>query len=126
MKNVVISLIMFIIMIIGITFSLKYLNKASHDLGRLNDEMEQYITDSNWDKAYKSSIEYTEKWKDYSKNIKLFIDHQEMDKIETEIWKLPQYIKEMTKDESLATVHVLKFLVGHISELEKVNIQNIF
>ncbi len=126
MKKVAISLILLLIMVIGITFSIKYLNKASHDLGRLNDEMEQYITDSDWDKAYKASIEYTEKWKEYSKTIKLFIDHQEMDKIEMELWKLPQYIKEMTKDESLASVHVLKFLVDHISELEKVNIQNIF
>lgn len=126
MKNVVISLIILFIMVIGITFSVKYLNKVTHDLGKLNDEIEQYITDSNWDKAYNSSIEYSEKWKDYSKKIKLFLDHQEMDKIEMELWKLPQYIKEMTKDEALASVHVLKFLVDHISELEKVNIQNLF
>lgn len=112
-------------MVINIAFSLNYLNKASDDLRRLNDEIEQYITDSNWDKAYKSSIEYTEKWKDYSEKLKLFVDHQEMDKIEIELWKLPQYIKEKNKEESLASVHVLKFLVDHISELEKVNIQNI-
>jgi len=49
MKNVVISFMIFIIMIINIAFSLNYLNKASDDLGRLNDEIEQYITDSNWD-----------------------------------------------------------------------------
>ena len=125
MKNVVISLIIFIIMIINIAFSLNYLNKVTDDLGRLNVEIEQYITDSNWDKAYKSSIEYTEKWKDYSEKLKLFVDHQEMDKIETELSKLPQYIKVKNKEESLASVHVLKFLVDHISELEKVNIQNI-
>lgn len=125
MKNIVISLIIFIIMVINIAFALNYLNKVSDDLGRLNDEIEQYITDNNWDKAYTSSIEYTEKWKDYSKKLKLFVDHQEMDQIEIELWKLPQYIKEKAKEESLASVHVLKFLVDHISELEKVNIQNI-
>lgn len=125
MKNVVIALALFFVMVINIAFSLKYLNKASDDLGGLNDEIEQYIIDSNWDKAYQCSIEYTEKWKDYSKILKLFVDHQEMDKIETELWKLPQYIKEETKDEALASVHVLKFLVDHISELEEVNIQNI-
>lgn len=112
-------------MLISIAFSLNYLNKASDYLGKLNDEIEQFITDNNWDKAYKASIEYTEKWKDYSKKLKLFVDHQEMDKIETELWKLPQYIKEKTKEESLACVHVLKFLVDHISEIEKVKIQNI-
>jgi hypothetical protein len=126
MKSVVVSLILFSAMVIGIIFSKNYLNKVSDDLGKLNDEIEQYITDSNWDQAYKSSIEYTEKWEDYSKKINLFIDHQETDKIEIELWKLPQYIKEMTKDESLASVHVLKFLVAHISELEKLKMQNIF
>lgn len=126
MKNVVISLLIFIIMVISIAFSLNYLNKVSDDLGRLNDEIEQYITDNDWDKAYKSSIEYTEKWKDYSEKLKLFVDHQEMDKIEIELWRMPQYIKERNKEESLATVHVLNFLVNHISDLERVNIQNIF
>jgi len=112
-------------MVISIAFSINYLNKVTDDLGRLNDEIEQYITDINWDKAYKSSIEYTEKWKDYSEKLKLFVDHQEMDKIETELWKLIQYIKEKAKEEALASIHVLKYLVDHISELEKVNIQNI-
>ena len=70
-------------------------------------------------------MEFTEKWKDYSEKLKLFVDHQELDKIEMELWKLPQYIKEKTKEESLASIHVLKYLVGHLTELEKVNIQNI-
>ncbi|WP_278320462.1 DUF4363 family protein [Herbinix hemicellulosilytica] len=40
-------------------------------------------------------------------------------------YKLPQYIKEENKEEALASVHALKFLIDHISELEKVTIQNI-
>lgn len=126
MKNVLISVLLSIIMIITISFSIKYLNKVSQDLGRLNNEIEQYITDGNWDKAYEASIQFTDKWKAYSKNIKLFINHQEIDNIEIELWKLPQYIKEETKDESLASVHVLKFLLDHIAELEKVKLKNIF
>ena len=113
-------------MIIAMSFSIKYLNKVSQDLERLNDEIEQYIADDNWDEAYKASIDFTEKWTDYSKKIKLYLNHQEIDNIEMELRKLPEYIKEMTKDESLASVHVLKFLVDHISELEKIKMQNIF
>ncbi len=126
MKNVVISLLIWVTMIITIAFSIKYLNKVSDNLGKLNNEIEQNITDDNWEKAYKTSIEFTDKWKDYSNIIKLFVDHQEMDKIEMELCKLPHYIKEMTKDEALASVHVLKFLSEHIAELEKIKIQNIF
>lgn len=113
-------------MITSISFSINYLNKATQKLERLNDEIEQNITDGNWDKAYKTTIEFTEKWKDYSKQIKLFLNHQEIDNIEIELRKLPQYIKEKTKDESLASTYVLKFLLDHIAELEKIKLQNIF
>lgn len=113
-------------MIISMSFSIKYLNNVSQDLVRLNDEIEKSITDGNWDRAYNTTIELTEKWKDYSKKIKLFSNHDEIDNIEMELQKLPQYIKEKTKDESLASTYVLKFLLNHIADLEKVNIENIF
>lgn len=126
MKNIVISLIISVIMIISMSFSIKYLNNVSQDLVRLNDEIEKSITNGNWDRAYNTTIELTEKWKDYSKKIKLFSNHDEIDNIEMELQKLPQYIKEKTKDESLASTYVLKFLLNHIADLEKVNIENIF
>lgn len=113
-------------MIIAMSFSINYLNKVSQNLGSLNDEINQNINDGDWDKAYKTSMEFTDNWKDYSKKIKLFLNHQEIDNIEMELSKLPQYIQEMTKDEALASVHVLKFLLDHIAELEKIKIQNIF
>lgn len=125
MRNVVLVLLISAIMIIAISFSISYLNEVSQDLGKLSSEIERDIIDENWDKAYKASLEFRNKWEDYSKKIKLFANHQEIDNIEMEISKLPQYIKERTKDESLASVHVLRSLLNHISELEKVKIQNI-
>lgn len=112
-------------MIFAISFSIDYLNNVSQDLGSLNNDIEQQIIDGNWNRAYQSSIELTDNWKYYSKTIKLFSNHQEIDTIEIELQKLPQYIKEMTKDEALASVQVLKFLLDHIAELEKIKIQNI-
>lgn len=126
MRNVVLVLLISVIMIIAISFSIRYLNEVSQDLGKLSGEIERDIMDDNWDKAYKTTLEFTNKWEDYSRKIKLFANHQEIDNIEITISKLPQYIKERTKDESLACINVLKFLMNHISELEKVTIQNVF
>lgn len=126
MRNVIIAVSIFIAMIILMFVSINYLNNISSNLQKLNDNLEQYITDDDWNKAYKSSIEFTHKWESHSKIIKIFVNHQEIDNVEMELWKLPQYVKQQTKDEALASVHVLKFLISHISNLEKVNIQNIF
>lgn len=113
-------------MLIFVFFSINYLNKTSLNLQKLNDAMEQYVTEDNWDKAYKASMSFANEWKKHSTIIKAFVNHQEIDNVELELWKLPQYIKEETKDEALASIHILKFLLSHISNLEKVNMQNIF
>jgi hypothetical protein len=126
MRNVIISIIAFFVMITLMIFSINYLNKISLNLQKLNDTLEQYIADDKWDEAYKLSIDLTHKWEVHSKIIKVFVNHQEIDNVEMELWKLPQYVKQETKDEALASVHTLKFLIRHISNLEKVNLQNTF
>jgi hypothetical protein len=113
-------------MVTAIFCSINYLNSVSSKLQKLNNDMEKYITDDNWDKAYKTSMTFVDEWEIHSKVIKAFVNHQEIDNVELELWKLPQYVKQGTKDEALASLHVLKFLLSHISNLEKVNIQNIF
>lgn len=126
MRNIVAAIIIFFIMFAFMCFSITYLNRITADIRRTNDSLEQYIKAEKWEKAYKTSTEVTKKWEEQSKVIKLFVNHQEIDNIEMELWKLPQYVKEETKDEALASVHVLKFFLNHISDLEKINIQNIF
>ncbi|ERI92603.1 hypothetical protein HMPREF1982_02212 [Clostridiales bacterium oral taxon 876 str. F0540] len=126
MRNIIISVAVFLVMITGMFLSISYLNRTSANLQTLNDNLEQYISEDKWDKAYKASMDFTNQWEKHSKLIKLFVNHQEIDNVEMELWKLPQYVKEESKDEALASVHVLKFLLKHISNLEKVTIQNIF
>ena len=76
-------------MIVTMSFSIKYLNNVSDELVSINDEIQENITDDNWDKAYKNTMELTEKWNNYSKKIKIFVNHQEIDSIEIELRNYP-------------------------------------
>jgi len=113
-------------MIIAMTFSLSYLNKITYNLENLNKKIETYINNQNWDEAYNAASDFSEKWEKHTNVIKLFVNHQELDNIEIELCKLTQFVKEKTPDESLANVHTLDFLLNHITNLEKINLQNIF
>lgn len=53
------------------------------------------------------------------------VHHSEVDNMNNELWKLTQYTKFNNKEESLASVHVIKFLLKHIIEMERINITNI-
>lgn len=125
MKNIIISFSIFAVMLISIFFALNYLNKTCQNLEELSDQIETHIDKGDWDTAYKESIVYLDKWQKYTDILSIFVNHQEIDNVNNELWKLSQYIKENNKDETMASVHVIKFYLKHINGLEKVNPQNI-
>lgn len=125
-KNVYISFIFFIFIIFAAFFSIKYLDRVCIKFTKLTDQLETSINNDQWEKSYKTSLEFFNSWQKYSDKISVFVHHAEIDNINMEIWKLTQYVKEKNKDESLASVHVLKFLLEHIADMERINLQNIF
>jgi len=126
MKKILISAAIFIIMIIGMLFSMSYLSKVNKELIGLSDSLEKQINSNQWEQAYASSLQLTDQWKEHCSIISIYVHHAEIDNIDNELWKLSQYTKCESLDESLASIHVIKFFINHIFNLEKVNIQNIF
>ncbi|MGH4052170.1 MAG: DUF4363 family protein [Clostridium sp.] len=126
MKNVWVAIILFILMIIGIFCSVSIINHKCNHLQDLNSTLESYIIKEDYQDAYDLSLDYIAEWKKDSKFLTIFIHHEDIDHVDSEILKLTQYIKMKDKSEGLATVHVLKYVVAHIISHEKVSISNIF
>jgi len=126
MKNVLIAFSLFVIMMVGIFFSVNFINRSCIQLQNLNCALENDIIKENYQDAYKLSLNYIAKWKDASKLISVYEHHEDLDHIDSEILKLTQYIKIKDKSEGLATVHNMKYLIEHIMAHEKVSISNVF
>lgn len=126
MKKMIISIIAFICLILSMNFSLKYLNNVTMELESKNDLLEELITNGNWDESYDEVMSLLDFIDKNSTKMSIFINHQEIDLIESEIFKLTQYVKSETSDEALASIHYIKFSVKNINRLQKVNIQNVF
>jgi hypothetical protein len=126
LKNTIISFIVFISTIIFISFSLKYLNTISLNLKQNNIKLENNIKENSWEKANKASEEFINQWNKSSKKLALFLNHDELDKINYEITELSYFVKTKDKDECLSRTTKIKFFLKHILELEKINIENVF
>jgi len=126
MKNIWIAISLFTIMIIGIFFSVGVINHKCNHLQDLNSTLESYIIKEDYQAAYDLSLDYIAEWKKASKFLTIFIHHEDIDHVDSEILKLTQYIKMKDSSEGLATVHVLKYVISHIMSHEKVSISNIF
>jgi hypothetical protein len=126
MKNILAAFSLFILMLVGIFLSTNFINQSSIHLQDLNSTLENYITKEDYGNAYSLSIDYIAKWKKTSKILTIYMHHEDLDHINNEVLKLTQYIKVKDKSEALATVHVMKYLIDHIIDHEKVSISNIF
>lgn len=126
MKNMIISFSLFVVMILSMSFSIVYLNKTCKSLLECCDKLEEDISDERWNNIYEDSLDFLHKVQKDSKTLSIFIDHQELDNMSNELYKFTQYTKWENKEESLASLHVVKFYLNHIQELQKINIQNIF
>lgn len=126
MRNLFAALIIFIAMFLSLVFSINYLSKTCVKLDTLNTQIEKSIESNSWDEAYNKSLELLNNWDNCTRKISIFVNHSEIDNVNNEIWKLTQYAKCHSEDEALASNHVIKFLLKHILNMEKVNVQNIF
>ena len=126
MRNAYISFSLFLVMLIAIFFSINIINLKCDHLQDLNSTLESYILNEKYTEAYNLSLDYIDLWKVDSKFLTLYIHHEDLDHVDNEVLKLTQYIKIRDKSEALATVHVMKYLVDHIKDHEKVSISNIF
>lgn len=125
MKNILAAFSLFIIMIIGIFFSSNLITQRCNHLQEVSSSLESYITKEQYSNAYNLSLDYIAQWKKTTKVLAIFIHHEDLDHISNEALKLTQYIKVKDKSEALATVHVMKYLIDHVIDHEKVSISNL-
>ncbi len=126
MKNIRISLGIFTLMIIAMFLSLDYLDKVCTIVENNSAELETLINEEKWLEADKLSNQLYYSWIKEAKVMSIFVNHAEIDMMNNEILKLTQYVKCKSKDEALASSHVIKFYSKSIVDLQKVNISNIF
>jgi hypothetical protein len=126
LRNIIVSLVLFVLLIISITFSIKYLDTTSKSLLQLDNKIEASINSRSWDKAYGYTLEFKDEWDKSSKYISIFTSHAEIDNVYNELWRLTQYTKLKKDGDSLASVHVIKYSLQHIVNMEQISIQNLF
>ncbi|MFA9397502.1 MAG: DUF4363 family protein [Clostridiaceae bacterium] len=126
MKRLIFPIFLFFSMILFIVLGTNFSNNSCKELKGISNKMEIMIENNQWDECYNTSIKLLDTWKISSKYLSIFINHSEIDSVNTEIWKLTQYTKFKNKDESLACIHTIKFLMEHIKNIQKPSLQNIF
>lgn len=126
MKNVVISTALFFALITFMVYSNKQLYKFCGSVVTSCEHLEEKLKNDEWEDSYDEAYKLLEKIKNDAPGISVYINHADMDLVSNEVYKLTQYVKQLDKSESLASVHSIKHQVDNIMKIQELSIQNIF
>ena len=66
------------------------------------------------------------KWNEYQEKLAYYIEHDELEKVETQIWSMKGFSEIEKYDEVVPELDKCIFILEHIQDKTKLNIKNIF
>ena len=118
-KELVISVIIVVVIIAGDIFTTKYTNKsieiATQSLSEIRKEMEkENEEDINKDKLKEQIKEIRDDWNERHKKLAIYIEHDELEKIETNLASLNGYLDMEEYGDSMAQLEASVYVLEHI------------
>ena len=127
-KEIIISIIIVISVIVVDFVSSNYTKQSRLEIEKclkdLRYELEKEYPNET---ELENKIQFTnEKWKDKYEKLAFYIEHDELEKVETEIYGLNANIDTKEYNQAIEKIEKCKFILKHIEEKENLNFKNIF
>lgn len=124
-KEVIISIIIVISIISLDIITQNYTNETVKQTSTMLNSLKEEI------KTNKTNIsndlkEIHKKWEQRREKMAYFIEHDELEKVETNLTNIKSYIDENEIDMAISGIDETKFILEHIKEKNAFNLENIF
>ncbi|MBY0756699.1 DUF4363 family protein [Clostridium sardiniense] len=126
MKNVIISLILFLAVMGFMLFANSKLIQLCNDISTESSQIEELLNAKKWDESYAASVKLLNKLEEDGTVSSVYINHTEVDALIDNTVKLTVLVKCKDESESLSTLHVIKYNAERIKELQYPSLKNIF
>ena len=125
LKEIIIS-----IMIIVIIFSLDFLTRSYTDESIkqttiMLDSLKQKIKNDE-DSTNKNIEELIDSWWNKRKKLSYFIEHDELEKVDTNLTNLKSYIEVSDYDMAINSIDEAKYILEHIKQKNSFSLANVF
>ena len=129
-KELVISLIIIIAIVMGNTITQNYTKQTvaelSDSLNELKEQISQDDENINWKDVEIQIEDINKKWNERYDKMAYYIEHNELEKVESNITGLKSYTNKQDSPEALNQLNSSIFILKHIQEKNELNLKNIF
>lgn len=129
-KELIICIIIIVLIIIGNIITQNYTKEC---VAQMNQELyilkeaslNAEIQEENADVSGKVN-EIENRWNEYQEKLAYYIEHDELEKVETQIFTMKGFSEIKKYDEIIPELEKCIFILEHIQEKTKLNVKNIF
>lgn len=127
-KELIISFIIVIVIFIGNFITEKYTNESIMETSSDLSNLKQKIENKNYDKnIMENDIDFIiKKWDERYEKLAFYIEHNELEKIKTELVYLEGCINNDDNSECIPEINKCIFILEHIKDKSVFNLKNIF
>lgn len=129
-KELIISIIIVVAIFIGNAFTENYtkaaIDETTDSLSELRSEVEKDEQDIDVENTKQKINQIQKEWNVKYEKLAYYIEHNELEKVKTELVGLKGYIEKEEYSEALPSVDRSIFILEHIKEKTQVNLKNIF
>lgn len=130
-KEILISIIIVLVITIGDYMTQGYTDKSMTELQKELSSFETKVKENLYQEEKRQELEQDLKnihqnWDEMYQILAYFIEHDELEKVETELTDIKGKIEVGLNEESIAEIQKCNFILEHIKDKERLMIQNIF
>lgn len=127
-KELVICIIIVVLIFVGNAITQGYLNKSVDIITQDLDELQKQITNDEVDVEFaRNGVENIYcNWEDRNKKLAYYVEHDELEKVNTGLTGLKAYIEMEEFSEAVPELEKTVFVLEHIKNKYIVNLKNIF
>lgn len=118
-KETIIICLIIIIILVGNIITQNYTSKSVEILTKNLEELRKDLSTENLNKVY-------ENWQNMHDKMAFYIEHDELEKVETDITEMKSYVESNEYLETLSKIDKAIFILKHIEDKYIFNLQNIF
>lgn len=127
MKEIIISTIVIICIIVGNRVTQNYTNYATESTSKELSELKESMITGKDKNNLKNKIDTIhEDWDKKYEKLAYYIEHNELEKIESGLTLVRSYIETEENSESIGKIDETIYLLRHIEDKNKFNLKNIF
>lgn len=125
-KEVVICIVVIIVIVSLDMFTQKYTRTTTSDITQILADLKSDMLKEDRDKIDEKVEILDEKWGQKHDRLAYYIEHDELEKVDTAIVSLKSYVETDDFSSAIAELDEGKFILEHIQKKYAFNLENIF